>query len=78
MQSDFNGELMGAVLVHLEETNLNKPQIYNRIKEWVTAKTISVRRMYHDAYMAPNQFHFAMMANDRKNCPAVFGGARII
>jgi hypothetical protein len=77
-QNGFNGELANAVLAYIEEENIaGSTHAYNRIKDWVTAKTIWIRKMRTDAYPQPNTLHFVMMANDQANCPVFPGDTRI-
>jgi hypothetical protein len=76
--NEFNGELANAVLAFIEERNIaGSPHAYNRIKDWVTAKVIWIRKMRTDAYPQPNTLHFCMMANDQENCPVIPGDTRI-
>ena len=77
-QSGFNGELAGTVLAYIEESDIAKsPYAYNRIKEWLTAKVLWIRKMRTDAYPQPNMLHMVMMANNQKNCPYFPGDTRI-
>ena len=76
--SGFNGELANAVLAYIEEENIaGSKYAYDRIKEWVTAKTIWIRRMRTDAYPQPNTLHFVMAANSQTHCPVFPGDTRI-
>lgn len=55
----YNGELAGAVICVVEETDLNgNKQASNKIKEWVTAKEISIRDLYITTYMMVNTTHW--------------------
>lgn len=61
--SNFNGELENAVLGVIEETDLNKGRgashvAYNRIKDWVTSKYISIHRKTKTPYNILNTMHF--------------------
>ncbi len=77
-QSGFNGELANAVVAYIEESDIARsPYAYPRMKEWVTAKVLWIRRMRTDAYPQPNTLHMMMMANDQKNCPVFPGDTRI-
>ena len=77
-QSGFNGELAGAVLAYVEESDISKsPYAYNRIKEWLTAKVLWIRKMRTDAYPQLNTLHMVMMANKQKYCLVFPGDTRI-
>jgi hypothetical protein len=76
--AEFNGELANAILCYIEEKNIShSAAAYNRIKEWVTAKTLSVRKMRTDSYSQPNTTHWIQCANKQENCPVFPGDTRI-
>ncbi len=76
--AEFNHELDGAVLCYIEEKDISQiPQAYNRIKDLVTAKTLSIRKMRTDSYQVPNMTHWAHFANLQKSCPVFPGDTRI-
>jgi hypothetical protein len=76
--SGFNGELFNAVLCVVEETDLSKAKhAYNRIKDWVTSKLLSVHIKKSTPFMAPNSTHWIQCANDQKACPVFQGDTRI-
>jgi hypothetical protein len=78
-RNDFNGELANAILCVVEEKNISKsPGAYAKIKEWVTAKWISIRRMRTDAYMQPNMTKWVQCANFRSDCCIMPGDTRIV
>jgi hypothetical protein len=77
-QSSFNGELEGALLCVVEETNLQESkQAYNRIKDWVTSRHINIRHMYRSPYHIRNSTHWVQCANDIDACPIFPGDTRI-
>jgi hypothetical protein len=77
-QSDFNGQLVGAILCVVEEKDISKtPGALNRIKDYVTTRTLSIRRMRTDAYQIPNTTHWAQFSNDFAACPIFPGDTRI-
>jgi hypothetical protein len=77
-QSDFNGELANAILCVVEEKNISKsPGAHAKIKDWVTAKTLSIRKMRTDSYTQPNTTHWIQCANNRSACPVFSGDTRI-
>lgn len=74
----YNGELAGAVVCIVEETDLGKnKQAYNKIKEWVTAKKIMIRALYEAPCMMVNTSHFIQCSNDHLACPVFPGDTRI-
>lgn len=77
--NDFNGELANAVLCYVEEKDISKAgaSAYNKIKDWVTSKMISIRRMRTDSYTQPNTTHWVQCANHREACPVFPGDTRI-
>lgn len=78
-KSNFNGELEGGVLAVIEEEDISgSPHAYNRMKDWITAKEISIRKMRTDSYPIPNSLHFCMFANSQGFCPVLPGDSRIM
>ena len=64
---DFNGELAGAIICAVEEMDISKcPGAHARIKEWVTGRTISIRKMRQDSYEQPNTTHWVQTANEQE------------
>jgi hypothetical protein len=77
-QNEFNGELANAVLAVVEEVNVAaSPLAHNRIKDWVTSRTLWIRKMRTDAYSQPNTLHFIQCANHQSYCPVLPGDTRI-
>jgi hypothetical protein len=75
----FNGELEGAVLCAVEETDLRKGNMaHNRMKEWVTATEIMIHPKRHQPYMVPSTLHFVQTANSHLYCPVLPGDTRIV
>jgi hypothetical protein len=75
----FNGELEGGILAVIEEQDISgSPHAYNRMKEWTTAKQISIRKMRTDSYPMPNTLHFLMFANHQSYCPVFPGDSRVM
>jgi hypothetical protein len=78
-QGDFNGEIEGAVLCVVEETNLQQSKkAYEKIKDWVTSPTITIRALYRPAYDTVNCTHWIQCANDASYCPIFPGDTRIV
>jgi len=74
----FNGELAGAIICAVEEVDISKcPGAHARIKEWVTGRTINIRKMRQDSYDQPNSTHWVQTANAPSNCPVFPGDTRI-
>lgn len=75
----FNGELANAVLCYVEETDLSNAgsAAYNKIKNWVTSPSLSIRKMRTDAYQQPNTTHWVQTANEVTACPVFAGDTRI-
>jgi len=78
-KNDFNGELAGAVLCVVEEKDISQAgaAASNRIKEWVTGRNISIRKMRTDSYAQPNTTHWIQCANRKDACPIFPGDTRI-
>jgi hypothetical protein len=77
-QATFNGELEGAILCIVEETDLRKnPTAYNRIKDWVTSKDLNIHHKGRTPYHIPNTTHWVQCANDHQACPIFTGDTRI-
>ena len=75
---EFNGELAGAVICAVEETNVARlPGAHARIKEYVTARTLSIREMRTNVYQVPNTTHWIQTANSQSDCPVFPGDTRI-
>ncbi len=78
-KNDFNGELSNAILCVVEEKNISiaGQTAHNRIKKWVTGKTISIRKMRRESYSQPNTTHWIQCANRKEACPIFPGDTRI-
>lgn len=77
--SGFNNEIANAVLCVVEETDLRQnKEAANRIKDWVTGRTISIRALYKNTYDSVNTTHWIQCANDANYCPIIAGDTRII
>jgi phage/plasmid-associated DNA primase len=74
----FNGELSGAIICAVEEVDISKcPGARERLKAWVTGRTISIRKLRQDSFEQPNATHWVQTANSRGNCPVFPGDTRI-
>jgi hypothetical protein len=79
LESNFNGELANAIVCVVEETDLGRNrQAYNKIKDWVTARELSIRALYQTPYLIPNSTHWIQCGNDPKYCPIFPGDTRIV
>jgi hypothetical protein len=78
-RNDFNGELANAILCTVEERDLSKADsAHTRIKDWVTSRTLSIRKMRTDSYTQPNTTHWFQAANQQDFCPVFKNDTRII
>jgi len=75
----YNGELEGAILAVVDEVDITKAgsEVYNKLKEWVTAGTISIHAKYKQVVDMPSTLHFVQMSNDRRSLPVFPGDTRI-
>jgi hypothetical protein len=77
-QGSFTGELESAILCYAEELDLSQnKEARSRIKEWVTAKYISVHKKNQTPYQILNTTHWVQTANDISYCPVFPGDSRI-
>lgn len=75
----FNGQMEGTVFCVLEEVNLKQNKgAYEKIKNWVTSPTITIRKMNIDPYSLPNTTHWIHTANPFEACPVFPGDTRIV
>jgi hypothetical protein len=78
-QGGFNNEISNAVLCVVEETDLRKnKEAGNRIKDWVTGRTISIRALYKNSYDIANRTHWIQCANDINYCIITTGDTRVL
>jgi len=76
--TDFNGELAGAIICAVEERDISAfPGAHAKIKSWVTGQTIPIRMMRRDTYEQPNSTHWVQTANRPQNCPIFKGDTRV-
>jgi hypothetical protein len=75
----YNGELLDAVLAVIDEVDISKAgsAVYNKIKEWVTGKTISIHAKYKVVQDVVSCLHFVQMSNSRASLPIFPGDTRI-
>lgn len=77
--SAFNGELEGAILCVVEETDLSTNNMaYNRIKDWVTSPILPIHRKGLTPYHVLNTTHWIQCSNIRTACPVLTGDTRIV
>ena len=77
----FNGELEGAIICVIEEKNLNDKKnkaAYDKIKDWVTSRHISIRKLYETPYSVVNTTHWLQCSNDQNAVPVFPGDSRIV
>lgn len=69
----FNGEMAGAILCVVEETDLRASKVaYNRIKDWVTSRDLPIHPKNGTPYQTVNTTHYIQCSNPRESCP-IFG-----
>lgn len=76
-QSEFNGELQGAILCVIEEVDLSKKAAYNKIKDWVTGREICIHPKNKTPFHQTNTTHWVQCANSHEYCPIFPGDTRI-
>ena len=77
--SGFNGELEGAILGVIEETNLSRHKAATeRIKDLVTGVTIMIRALYKNGFNITNTLHFIQCSNESSACPVFPGDTRVV
>lgn len=77
----FNGEIEGAVVCVIEETDINAKKgkaVYNKIKDWTNSRTISIRRLYQTPYSIVNTTHWVQCSNEKDSVPVFPGDSRIV
>lgn len=74
----FNGELFNSILCVIEEVNLQKSKVASeRIKDWVTGKTIGIHPKGSTVFTTRNSTHWIQCANRSDFCPIFHGDTRI-
>lgn len=77
-QSDFNGELAGAIVCAVDEKDISKhPGAAAKIRDATTSRMLSIRQMRMDAYQIPNTTHWIQCGNNVKMCPIPQGDTRV-
>jgi len=77
----FNGEIENAVICVVEETDLGgskNKKVVNRIKDWVTSRTILIRNLYESPRTVTNVTHWIQCSNNRGAVPVFPGDTRIV
>lgn len=76
--SNFNAELVDAILCVVEETDLREDKrAYNKIKDWVTSPEIMFHVKGKTPFMAKNYTHWIQCSNDEEACPIFADDTRI-
>jgi hypothetical protein len=76
--SGFNGELDGAVLCVIEETNLGQnKKAYSHLKDWVTSIKIPIHKKGMTPITVDNTTHWCQFANEQDACPVFTGDKRV-
>ena len=78
-RNDFNSELDGTVLAAVEEKNIRfSAGAAAKVKDAVTARKLSIRRLYHDSYETDNYTHWIHTSNEIDACPIPRDDTRIV
>lgn len=78
-QGGFNEQLDGTILAYVDEKDLRKDKTaYNRLKEWLTALTISIHYKGKTIFEQPNTVHWVHTANNHLYCPIFSGDSRMV
>lgn len=79
--SGFNGELEGAVLAIIEETNVaesgKNKTAEQRLKDWVTSNRLSIHAKGKTPRMCPNYTHWIQCTNEASHIPIFSGDTRV-
>jgi hypothetical protein len=78
-QRRFNENLAGAIICVTDEFNLaaNKGA-YERLKDWITAKNITIHPKGDKPFQLANTTHWMQVANNPSFCPIQFGDTRMM
>lgn len=76
----FNYEISKSVIGFIEEKDLSSVQqgAYSRMKEWVTARHLTITKKGETPYSQPNFLHMMQMANSPTHCEMEDGDTRIV
>jgi len=77
-EGTFNGELQGALLCVIEEVNLNNRKYADKIKDWVTSRTLSVHIKGGTPFLGENCTHWMQFSNHANYTPLFDGDTRIV
>lgn len=79
-QGNFSGELANSIICAVEEEDMGGQKsrgVYDRIKDWVTAREILIHPKGGTPYLGANHTHWIQCSNDHKYCPIFPGDTRI-
>lgn len=77
-KSNFNGEMLSALICVVEEIDLQRNKdAYNKLKDWVTSRKISIHAKNATPEMVRNTAHFIQCSNEVSSCPVFDGDTRI-
>lgn len=77
-ESNFNGELHGALLCIIEEVNLNNRKFSDKVKDWVTGRYITIHAKNATPYLVENYTHWMQFSNNPDYTPLFDGDTRIV
>lgn len=75
--SNFNAELEHAILCTLEEVDLRKKDVYNKVKDLVTGSKMTIHPKGLTPYRVVNYTHWIQCVNERDFIPVFEGDKRI-
>jgi len=76
LKSQWNRQLEGAIVAYVDEKDVNTESTCDKVKDWVNAKKLTIRRMGTDPYDVRNSLHWIQCANDIAKCPIPDGDTR--
>jgi hypothetical protein len=76
----FNYEIANSVIGYIEEKDLSAVNggAYARMKEWVTARHLTITKKGETPFSQPNFLHMMQMANSPTHCSMEDGDTRIV
>lgn len=79
-KGNFNGEIAGAVLCVVEETNLSTGTgtAYDRMKAWTMGEDILIHAKFHQPYRLKNSTHWCQTSNNQGYCLIDSGDTRVV
>ncbi len=76
LDEKWSGHLVNAVVVSYEEVNLNRPESVSKLKDLITSRTLSVRKMQTDSFSIRNATHHIHTGQNPEYAPVEPGDRR--